>query len=328
MNKGRKLTTKGLADHVASDHGNSWKPFDEASSVSGRSTLSVTSSSSRMPATSAKHERDLAVFQEIKDVMLDIIVRHFNYDGIHRVLYHAAFMGEKEVVKIIITFCPDAINRPNEKRNKSTPLMAACLNTQKHFEVVQMLLDHGADTTLKSNHNAYGNTAFHWAAVRGAESALRCLLEKNPNGRNIPDLNKQTPLEVLDTTPDSCFDKDIEDGSIPNVVLLDSGDKWVRKERIRHLLLDCLPSPRSLHGDFTLSTVSTDSSTADAPDAAAKTVADSMEGLVSLSMVAFILIRLIFYPFIGIGWLICAALSDLSRAQLELQESTLKEMME
>jgi hypothetical protein len=177
---------------------------------------------------------DREIYKEIRNGRTDSLKY---YDAVHRVLYHAAFMGDKGVVEIIIDLFPDAINRPNELRNGSTPLMAACLNTHDHLEVVRFLLERGADTSCQSHRGeeGHGNTAFHWAAVRGAESALKCLLEKNPSGRDLLDGESRTPLEVLAVIPADLrwFDRGIQ----PNAILLDTGDQRARLQRIHELLL-------------------------------------------------------------------------------------------
>jgi ankyrin repeat protein len=173
---------------------------------------------------------DVEVYRQVKLGNLDLLR---SYVGAHRVLYHAAEKGDLNVVKHIVEMRHGLINRPNERMNGSTALMAACLNTREHVDTVKYLVDHGSDLTLRSTQRAWGNTAFHWAAVRGAEEALKVLLSKYPEGRNLLDSGGRTPLQMLqmdDAT--KWFDKKIS-GDLDNI---DSGNANDRRGRMIRLL--------------------------------------------------------------------------------------------
>lgn len=175
-------------------------------------------------------ETDLDVYQQVKMGNLDRIK---NFAGAHRVLYLAAEKGDTTVVKLIISMDPQLIDRRNERMNGSTPLMAACLNTEENVEIVRFLVENGADPTLRSKKRAWGNTAFHWAAVRGAEEALKILLRKFPGGRDILDADGQTPLQLLQSADaHNWFDKGINE-DLENI---DRGDSNERRERMIQLL--------------------------------------------------------------------------------------------
>ena len=182
--------------------------------------------------SSILRNEDIPVYHKVKEGNLSSIR---TFEGGHRVLYHAACIGDVAVVKRILDTTQDLINRPNEMMHDSTALMAACLNTHEHMEIVSLLLNRGADSTMHSSKAVWGNTAFHWAVWRGAEGPLNLLLGNNPCGCNLLDAEGFTPLKKLQMLKSTkTFDKDIPE----NLQRHDHGDCEKRRSRIE-LYLQC-----------------------------------------------------------------------------------------
>jgi ankyrin repeat protein len=175
-------------------------------------------------------ELELHIFHRIRDGILDELT---TYGHPENVLYHAAAVGDETVVRDILIALPQIVNMPNLRMHNSTALMAACLNSREHSRIVSLLLDHGADTTLRSDISAYGNTAFHWAAFRGAESPLEILVRHNPHGVTFLNQHGETPLTLARSMVGTAsYDKHLP----PELVNLDAGEKSDRRLRIIGIL--------------------------------------------------------------------------------------------
>ncbi|KAL8828437.1 MAG: hypothetical protein Q9170_006602, partial [Blastenia crenularia] len=88
-----------------------------------------------------------------------------------------------------------------------------------HYEVVEILIKHGADINLLTNRDSNpgdfkflgGRTALHWAAIRGYEDIVRLLIKNKANIDATSSRLKQTPLQ------DAI--KDVSTTSIANLLL-------------------------------------------------------------------------------------------------------------
>ncbi|XP_062338799.1 ankyrin repeat domain-containing protein 16 [Osmerus eperlanus] len=121
----------------------------------------------------------------IKDIGMDIELYNNDYK---RGLHEAASMGHKECVSFLIKECAkvDCL-----KKADWTPLMMAC--THQNLGIIQELLSHGADPTLK---NKDGWNSFHIACREGDPIVIQHLLLVSPEVWRTESKILRTPLHT------------------------------------------------------------------------------------------------------------------------------------
>ncbi|CAB1345894.1 unnamed protein product [Coregonus sp. 'balchen'] len=112
----------------------------------------------------------------VKDIGMDIELYNTDYK---RALHEAASMGQGECLRYLIT------------EGAKTPLMMAC--TRRNLGVIQELLSHGADPTLK---NKDGWNSFHIACREGDPAVIQHLLLANPEVWRTESKTLGTPLHT------------------------------------------------------------------------------------------------------------------------------------
>lgn len=106
-------------------------------------------------------------------------------------LHKAAEMGRPEMVQLLLEHGAD-VNR--RSYGKSTPLHAIVFWKRDHKEVTRLLLAHGAEVNAA---NAYLETPLHQAARYGFTGTAALLLEKGAKVDLINDMD-QIPLDLAD----------------------------------------------------------------------------------------------------------------------------------
>jgi len=120
-------------------------------------------------------------------------------------LWAASSIGRVVEVRRLLADGPDKIEERGGPVPKTTPLSTASFSG--HADVVEVLLDHGADASAK---DAYGYTALHRSALMGHKEVVVLLLE---NGADVSAI----------------------DGS--GMTALHRSSRWGREEVV-HMLLD------------------------------------------------------------------------------------------
>lgn len=89
-------------------------------------------------------------------------------------LMKACYLGNIEIVKVLLK--NDAVTKYREKRSGNTAILIALANRciKKSFIIVQLLLDHGADPSVK---NKEGTSGLYYSALMGHTAALSLFLQ-------------------------------------------------------------------------------------------------------------------------------------------------------
>ena len=120
----------------------------------------------------------------------------YNVNSVKTKYYHgqtplmwACFCGKFDAVKVLVEAGADVNQK--EKRGE-TAIISAMQSGPKDFpEIVEYLLDHGADPNSGSQ---FGNTPFQYAAEKGYISIIEKLIEKGVNIEQTEKYGKQTAL--------------------------------------------------------------------------------------------------------------------------------------
>lgn len=121
----------------------------------------------------------------VEELNMDIEVYNSDYK---RALHEASSMGHYECVRFLI--CRGA-KVDSLKKADWTPLMMAC--TRRNLEVIQELLDYGADPTLQ---NKDGWSSFHIACREGDPAIINHLLLAKPDIWKTKSKTGRTPLHT------------------------------------------------------------------------------------------------------------------------------------
>ncbi|NWZ71561.1 ANR16 protein, partial [Acrocephalus arundinaceus] len=136
----------------------------------------------------------------VREIGMDVEVANGDYK---RPIHEAASMGHKECVAFLLErgASVDCL-----KKADWTPLMMAC--TRKNLEVIQTLVEHGANPLLR---NKDGWNCFHIASREGHPEVLRYLLDVSPSCWDTESTTGRTPLHtaaanssVVDFSPLTC----------------------------------------------------------------------------------------------------------------------------
>mmetsp|Transcript_21822 Transcript_21822/g.21110 ORF Transcript_21822/g.21110 Transcript_21822/m.21110 type:complete len:617 (-) Transcript_21822:546-2396(-) len=89
-------------------------------------------------------------------------------------LMKACYLGNIEIVKVLLK--NNAVTKYREKRSGNTAILIALANRciKKSFIIVQLLLDHGADPSVK---NKEGTSGLYYSALMGHTAALALFLQ-------------------------------------------------------------------------------------------------------------------------------------------------------
>ncbi len=109
--------------------------------------------------------------------------------------------GNSKIVKILLENNKSDIDLKD--RNGFTPLMAAAV--WKKYEIVKLLLDHGADPNIKDN---MGNTAIFRAIFTHNNDILRLLMTRGADV-TIPNATGMTPLKMVEGTEQGAIMKEL-----------------------------------------------------------------------------------------------------------------------
>ncbi|NXD28524.1 ANR16 protein, partial [Spelaeornis formosus] len=131
-------------------------------------------------------QRDVLEFL-VQEMGMDVEVTNGHYK---RPIHEAASMGHQECVSFLLErgASVDCL-----KKADWTPLMMAC--TRKNLEVIQTLVEHGADPLLR---NKDGWNCFHLASREGHAEVLRYLLAVSPRCWDTASSTGRTPLHTAD----------------------------------------------------------------------------------------------------------------------------------
>ncbi|NWI61089.1 ANR16 protein, partial [Calyptomena viridis] len=128
--------------------------------------------------------RDVLAFL-LLELGMDVEVANGDYK---RPIHEAASMGHRECVAFLLErgASVDCL-----KKGDWTPLMMAC--TRKNLEVIQALVEHGANPLLR---NKDGWNCFHIASREGHPEVLRYLLDVSPGIWDTESTTGRTPLHT------------------------------------------------------------------------------------------------------------------------------------
>src|SRR5437868_15497159 len=105
-------------------------------------------------------------------------------------LYETTVSGDVEsLVKLLDTDAKKYINTRYPNIIGKTPLISACY--QGHYEIVQVLLAHGADINATDN---FLNTGLHFAMANGYRDIINVLLAHGASVDRV-NINGWTPLD-------------------------------------------------------------------------------------------------------------------------------------
>ncbi|XP_029507975.2 ankyrin repeat domain-containing protein 16 [Oncorhynchus nerka] len=121
----------------------------------------------------------------VKEIGMDIELYNTDYK---RALHEAASMGQRECLSYLLT---EGAKVDCLKKADWTPLMMAC--TRRNLGVIQELLSHKADPTLK---NKDGWNSFHIACREGDPAVIQHLLLANPEVWSTESKTLRTPLHT------------------------------------------------------------------------------------------------------------------------------------
>ncbi|XP_033019147.1 ankyrin repeat domain-containing protein 16 [Lacerta agilis] len=133
----------------------------------------------------ARHGQLRILAYLVETLEMDIEVFNSDYK---RPLHEAASMGHRDCVLYLLNrgATVDCL-----KKADWTPLMMAC--TRRNLEVIQDLIDHGANPLLK---NKDGWSCFHIASREGDPEVIRYLLDVSPTIWDTESKIKRTPLHT------------------------------------------------------------------------------------------------------------------------------------
>uniref|UniRef100_A0A670JFX2 Ankyrin repeat domain 16 n=1 Tax=Podarcis muralis TaxID=64176 RepID=A0A670JFX2_PODMU len=133
----------------------------------------------------ARHGQLRILTYLVESLEMDIEVFNSDYK---RPLHEAASMGHRDCVLYLLDrgATVDCL-----KKADWTPLMMAC--TRRNLEVIQDLIDHGANPLLK---NKDGWSCFHIASREGDPEVIRYLLGVSPTIWDTESKIKRTPLHT------------------------------------------------------------------------------------------------------------------------------------
>ncbi|XP_007252465.3 ankyrin repeat domain-containing protein 16 [Astyanax mexicanus] len=121
----------------------------------------------------------------VEDVGMDIELYNSDYK---RALHEAASMSHEQCVQYLIH---RGAKIDTLKKADWTPLMMAC--TRRNLEVIKLLLDHGADPTIR---NKDGWNSFHIACREGDAAVIEHLLLVKPEVWRTESKTRRTPLHT------------------------------------------------------------------------------------------------------------------------------------
>ncbi|NXA13837.1 ANR16 protein, partial [Sapayoa aenigma] len=128
--------------------------------------------------------RDVLAFL-VQELAMDVEVANGDYK---RPIHEAASMGHRECVSFLLD---SGASVDCLKKGDWTPLMMAC--TRKNLEVIQALVEHGANPLLR---NKDGWNCFHIASREGHPEVLRYLLDVSPGIWDTESTTGRTPLHT------------------------------------------------------------------------------------------------------------------------------------